>query len=257
VARRTDGRQRDGALKEGWKLRHAQAIDAWGAEGDSIMPDVSRRKFLSLTAALPLAAGAAGGAALGTGPLSSAPALTQSERARRRIQQQHLPNLPLINHEGKQVLFYDDLIKDKAVTLNFFFTHCDEICPLVTANLAKVQKLLGNQVGRDIHMYSFTLKPEEDTVDVIRDYRGKYGARPGWSFFTAKPEDMEKLRRAIGFSYPDPAVDQDKTQHIGNIRYGNEPLMLWSACPGMAHAKWIAETFEWMVHPEQSRVQPS
>jgi protein SCO1/2 len=104
-------------------------------------------------------------------------------------------------------------------------------------------------------MYSFTLKPEEDTVAVIGDYRKKFGAKPGWTFFTAKPADMERLRKAIGFTYPDPAVDKDKTQHIGNVRYGNEPLMYWSACPGMAHAKWVAETFEWMIHPERSRVQ--
>ena len=56
-----------------------------------------------------------------------------------------LPNLPLITHEGKRVLFYDDLVKDKVVSLNFFYANCDEICPLVTANLAKVQKLLGNR----------------------------------------------------------------------------------------------------------------
>jgi protein SCO1/2 len=180
---------------------------------------------------------------------------TLSAQARRRIQEQHLPNIPLVSHEGKRLLFYDDLVKDKAVTLNFFYTHCDEVCPLVTANLAKVQKMLGSQVGRDIHMYSFTLKPEEDSVDVIRRYRQKYNAGAGWSFFTAKPDDMERLRKAIGFTYPEPAIDKDKTQHIGNVRYGNEPLMLWSACPGMARAKWIAETFEWMVHPEQNRVQ--
>ena len=228
------------------------------------MNDISRRKFLSLTAAAPLAPLVAGPLAASVlenaafGKSSTAPvAVTLSEKARQRIQQQHLPNIPLINHEGKQVLFYDDLIKNKAVTLNFFFTNCDEVCPLVTANLARVQKLLGNQVGRDIHMYSFTLKPEEDTVEAIRKYRQSYGAGPGWTFFTGKPADIETIRRAIGFSYPDPAVDKDKTQHIGNVRYGNEPLMLWSACPGMANAKWIAETFEWMVHPEQSRVQPS
>ncbi len=227
------------------------------------MHDISRRKFLSLSAAAPLAplvagplaAGVLGSTAFGTTSTAPAAALTMSEKARRRIQQQHLPNIPLINHEGKRVLFYDDLIKDKAVALNFFFANCDEICPLVTANLARVQKLLGNQVGRDIHMYSFTLKPEEDTVSAIRQYREKHGAGPGWTFFTAKPGDMEMIRKAIGFSYPDPAIDGDKTQHIGNIRYGNEPLMLWSACPGMAHAQWIAETLEWMVHPEQNRVQ--
>jgi protein SCO1/2 len=155
------------------------------------------------------------------------------------------------------VRFYDDLIKDKIVSLNFFFANCDEICPLVMANLAKVQKLLGSQVGRDIFMYSFTLKPEEDTLGVIRRHREIYHAGPGWTFLTGKPDDMEKLRKAIGFSYPEPAIDKDKTQHIGNIRYGNEPLMLWSACPGMAHAKWIAETLEWAIHPETNRVQAS
>jgi protein SCO1/2 len=225
------------------------------------MPNISRRKFVSLAAAAPLASvPLVAEFSYGAAQAQTAPApapLTLSDKARQRIQRLNLPNIPLITHEGKHVLFYDDLVKDKAVTLNFFFTNCDEICPLVTANLARVQKLLGNQVGRDIHMYSFTLKPAEDNVSAIREYRQKFGAGPGWTFFTAKPDDMEKLRRAIGFSYPDPAIDADKTQHIGNVRYGNEPLMLWSACQGMAHAQWIAETFEWMVHPEQPRVQPS
>jgi len=211
------------------------------------MPDVSRRKFLSLTAATPLAAGVLGTTAIGSETGKFAP-ITQ-EGARKRIQEQHLPNLPMITHEGKRVLFYDDLVRDKVVCLNFFFAHCDEICPLVTANLAKVQKLLGDQVGRDIHFYSFTLKPEEDTVEAIREYRKMYEAGPGWTFLTGNPDDMEKIRKGIGFTYPDPAIDKDKTQHIGNIRYGNEPLMYWAACPGMAHAKFVAETLEWIIHP--------
>jgi len=211
---------------------------------------ISRRKFLSLSAAAPLAAGA-----LSTASAAEPrkwPVVTQ-EMARKRLQEKHLPNLPMISHEGKQLMFYDDLVKDKVVSLNFFFANCDEVCPLVTANLVKVQKILGDQLGRDIHMYSFTLKPEEDSVSVIRDYRKKFGAT--WQFFTAKPADMEKLRVAIGFTYPDPVIDADKTQHIGNVRYGNEPLMYWSACPGMAHAGFIVEALEWMAHPDQSRVK--
>lgn len=213
------------------------------------MPNLERRNLLGL-----LGMSLAGGAIAAAVPsISSGQSL--SERARKRIQVQHLPNVPLITHEGKQVLFYDDLVKNKIVSLNFFFAKCDEICPRVMANLAKVQRLLGKQVGRDLFMYSFTLKPEEDTVDVIRQLRETYKAQPGWTFLTAKPDDMERLRKAIGFTYPEPDIDRDKTQHIGNIRYGNEPLMLWSACPGMAHAEWIAETLEWMVRPETNRVQ--
>jgi len=221
------------------------------------MQDISRRKMLGVLGMAPLAVGAAEVACATTTHAIASTRMTLSEQARRRIQEQHFPDIPLITHEGKQVRFYNDLIKDKIVSLNFFFSRCDEICPLVMANLTKVQKLLGSQVGRDIFMYSFTLKPEEDTLDVLRHHRKLYRAGPGWTFLTAKPDDMEKVRKAIGFTYPEPAIDKDKTQHIGNIRYGNEPLMLWSACPGMAHAKWIAETLEWAIHPETNRVQAS
>jgi protein SCO1 len=223
------------------------------------MQDVSRRKMLGVLGMAPVAIGVAeavGASGAAAHPVTFA-RLTLSDQARRRIQEQHFPDIPLITHEGKRVRFYRDLIKDKIVSLNFFFAKCDEVCPLVMANLTKVQKLLGSQVGRDIFMYSFTLKPEEDTLDVLRHHREMYHAGPGWTFLTAKPDDMERVRKAIGFTYPEPAIDKDKTQHIGNIRYGNEPLMLWSACPGMAHAKWIAETLEWAIHPETNRVQAS
>ena len=220
------------------------------------MSDISRRKFLGAVAATPLAAAFVGAAAEKQSATPRFAPVTQ-QYARKRLQEQHLPNLPLTNQDGKQVHFYDDLVKGKVVTLNFFYAQCDEVCPMVSANLARVQKMLGAQVGRDIHMYSFTLKPEEDTVEVIRKYREKYHAGPGWDFFTAKPHDMEKLRKAIGFTYPDPKIDADKTQHIGNIRYGNEPLMYWSACPGMAHADFIVESLEWVIHPDMIRIQPS
>src|SRR5260370_42489954 len=107
------------------------------------MPDVSRRKFLSLAATAPLAAGVLSTAAAGGETGRFAP-VTQGA-ARKRIQEQHLPNLPLITHEGKRVFFYDDLVKDKVVTLNFFFAKIDELCPLVTPHLTRVPKLLGDQ----------------------------------------------------------------------------------------------------------------
>src|SRR5580698_1598380 len=192
------------------------------------MQDLSRRNLFGLAAAVPL-----GRAFTSTKGASATGADAARTKARMRIQEQHLPNVPLISHEGKEVLFYNDLVRDKIVTVNFFYSKCDEICPMVMANLVKVQKLLGEQVGRQIFMYSITLKPEQDTLDVVRIYRTALGAAPGWTFFTGKTEDID------------------------NVRYGNEPLMLWAACPGQAHTKWVAESFEWMVHPELNRIQKS
>lgn len=215
------------------------------------MSNLSRRDVLGMLGMAPVAGGVV--TAAGVTPVASKEE-SMSSMARKRIQEQHLPNISLITHEGKQVRFYDDLIKDKVVSLNFFFAKCDEICPVVTTHLAKVQKLLGDMVGRDLFMYSFTLKPEEDTVDVIKDYATAHGASPGWTFLTGKPADIELLRRKIGFTNPDPRLDQDKNQHIGNIRYGNEPLMLWGVCPGLARPEWIAESLGWMVKPDSIRV---
>jgi protein SCO1/2 len=219
------------------------------------MHDIARRKLLSWAATAPLAGATAAVAGTAGKATAGGEEPTQSDLARGRIQRLHLPNVPLLTHEGKRVMFYDDLVKDKIVTMNFFFAKCDEICPTVMANLAKVQKLLGADVNRKLFMYSFTLKPEEDNVSVLQNYRKMFDAKPGWTFLTGKLEDIEKLRRGIGFSYPDPAIDKDKTQHIGNVRYGNEPLMLWAACPGMAHAEFVAESISWMLRPETNRIQ--
>jgi protein SCO1 len=222
--------------------------------------DVSRRQMLGWSALAPLAGATAFGAGRAAAAALGAPSdqhHTKSQQARQRIQRMHLPNVPLVDHEGKPVMFYDDLIKDKVVTLNFFYAHCEEICPAVTANLARVQKLLGPAVGTKLFMYSFTLKPELDDVKAIRDYREMFHAQPGWTFLTGKPENLEKIRRGIGFQYPDPAIDKDKTQHIGNVRYGNEPLMLWAACPGLGNAPYVAESISWMLNPNTNRIQAS
>lgn len=215
------------------------------------MRDLSRRQMLTMAALTPVAAALLPSAIGGAGARSNQPISS----ARERIQRLHLPNVPLVTQDGNRVHFYDDLVKDKIVTINFFYAKCDELCPLIIGNLVKVQKLLHDQVSKDIRMYSITLKPEEDSPHVIRNYMEMHGVKPGWTFLTGKSADIETLRRGLGFSYPDPAIDKDKTQHIGNVRFGNEPLMLWSACPGMAHAKWVAETISWMVKPDTNRVQ--
>ena len=212
------------------------------------MHDMSRRELLSLATMAPFAGGILStAAAAGT---RATPADAQAE-ARERVRQRYFPDVTLLTQDGKRVRFYDDLIKDKIVTINFFFSHCVDVCPLVTANLVKVQKLLGDRVGREIFMNSITLKPEEDTPGVLKKFMETFNAKPeGWTFLTGKPGDIELLRRSLGFTNPDPRLDKDSNEHIGNVRYGNEPLMLWGACPGMAHVSFIAESISWMIRPE-------
>ena len=82
----------------------------------------------------------------------------------------YLPNLPVVDQDGKSYRFYDDLIKGKRVIINFFFTTCTDICPLTTARMAVLQEKLGDSVGRDVEMYSITIDPEHDSPPVLKRY---------------------------------------------------------------------------------------
>ena len=171
---------------------------------------------------------------------------TVRRSSRDAIRARYFPNVVLRTHQDRPVRFYDDLIKDKVVVINFMYATCEGVCPGITLNLGKVQKLLGDRIGRDIFMYSFTLKPEQDSPAALNDYVTMHGVGPGWLFLTGDPPDLELLRRKLGFVNPDPALDADSAQHIGNIRYGNEPRQLWGACPGLAAAPWIVESLSWL-----------
>jgi protein SCO1/2 len=222
------------------------------------MKNISRRSVMALLGAAPFAGALvarADGAVVARADKGPSPARAtgSNDAARERIRDEHFPNLLLTTHEGKRVRFYDDLLKDKIVLINFMYAKCEGVCPGITANLVKVQKLLGNRLGKDIFMYSFTLKPEHDTPGVLKEYAEAYKDGKGWSFVTGAPADMELLRRKLGFTDPDPVLDADKSSHIGNVRYGNEALLRWGSCPGMSKPSWIAESIGWVDWPKAAK----
>ncbi len=175
------------------------------------------------------------------------------EESRRELQESILPNIELTTHEGKKVRFYDDLVKDKVVVINFMYAECEGKCPVITANLLKVQKLLGDRVGRDIFMYSITLNPEKDDAKALHHYAQMHGVKPGWLFLTGKPSEIDMLRRKLGFADGNPKLDKIRNNHIGMVKYGNEVRQWWGMCPGKAKPEWITKSILWMVRPPRKR----
>ncbi len=105
------------------------------------MPDMKRRKLLATLAVAPLAVGVVGQAA-GADKKFKVP-----ESSREKLRKRFFPNFELTTHEGKKVHFYDDLIKDKLVVINFMYVKCEGVCMPVTMNLKKVQNLLKDRRG--------------------------------------------------------------------------------------------------------------
>ena len=135
----------------------------------------------------------------------------------------YFPNVPLVTHEGKSVRFFDDLLKDKVVAINFIYTSCRDTCALETARLANVQRILGDRVGRDVFMYSITIDPEHDTQEVLKQYAEKFQVGPGWLFLTGKEADIIMLRKKLGLyieEIQDGSNDHNLSLIIGNQRTG-------------------------------------
>jgi protein SCO1/2 len=207
------------------------------------MSKMTRRRWLTNAAATTAALGAAGLSS--TAGQEATPKDKQRYNfidvsPREQIQRRHLPNLPLITQDNKSVRFYDDLVKDKRVVIQFMFARCKDICPVITHHLVEVQQKLNGRVGRDIFFYSITLSPEEDKPRNLKAFAKRHGVGPGWTFLTGKPEDIMQLRTALGFTYKDPKEDADRNNHTGMILVGTEPLTRWAHCQGGADPDWIA-----------------
>lgn len=219
---------------------------------------MNRRKLFQLlrTAAVPAAAATivrAGGTA---GPKAGECTTPAKEGPRAGF----FPNFVVVDQDGTKARFYEDLVRGKIVLFNFFYADCMARCPLYTANLAKVQALLGDRVGRDIFMYSITLDPVHDRPRVLKEYMQMHGAKPGWTFLTGRPAEIEELRKRLGFTDIDPLVDKEKSEHLGIIRYGNEKLDRWAACPAATRPEQIVEYLSWLdpkKPPQGLKAEPS
>jgi protein SCO1/2 len=147
----------------------------------------------------------------------------------------------VVDQEGVAHRFYQDLVQNRVVMVNFFFNNCGGVCPLATENLRAVQDLLGDRVGRDIFMLSVTLQPELDTPAILKDYARIWDVKPGWKFLTGRPADIERLRIGMGFASADPAYDRVLDNHTGMLRYGNDRFDRWAGVPALARAAWITK----------------
>src|SRR5471032_54369 len=173
------------------------------------------------------------GAAAAVAPLALPARGTAARPLSQRGGADYFTNAELQAHDGRTVRFYDDLVRGKIVLINFMYTECGDICPGMTQNLADLQTLLGDRMGRDIFMYSLSLQPEQDTPERLKAYAETFGVKPGWLFLTGGGADIELLRRRLGFADSDPLQDADLEQHIGIVRIGNEPLNRWIMAPAL------------------------
>lgn len=149
-----------------------------------------------------------------------------------------IPDVDVLDQDGNALHFYTDLIKDKVVAINFIFTNCTTICPPLAATFARLQKEMGDKVGKDVHLISISVDPLTDTPERLKAWGAKFKAGPGWTFVTGEKQEMDKLLNALG------AAVSKREDHTPALIIGNDSKRVWTRTYGLAKINQIMTVIE-------------
>ncbi len=165
------------------------------------------------------------------------------QRSGERKPSDKFPNILLRTHNNEPVRFYDDLVKDRIIIVNFMYTRCEGICSPTVINLKNIHRRLGKSVGKNVLILSISIDADYDTPEKLKEYVNKLGGElPGWLYLTGDYDEIEVLRRRFGVYDLDPVIDADKSQHSGIITFGNDRNNQWAALPALMDSEEIVET---------------
>ena len=186
-----------------------------------------------MVAVCALARDASSLAAAGAQSASAAPLQAGASEASLR---RHFTDLPLITQDGRAVRFFSDLLKDRIVLVNFVFTSCSGSCPVLSQTFSEIQGLLGERLGRDVHLISVSVDPLTDTPAVLKRYSENFAARPGWTFLTGKRENIDWVIYKLG-QYNEEIEAHSPLILMGDVRAGRWRALIGSTPPQVVMAE--------------------
>lgn len=104
-----------------------------------------------------------------------------------------IPDVEVLDQEGRKQKFHTDLVKGKIVVINFVFTTCRSMCPLLGNNFSKLQAALGERLNKDVFLISVSTDPEVDTPEKLKEWGAKYKAKEGWTLVTGNKDQLTPL----------------------------------------------------------------
>jgi protein SCO1/2 len=140
------------------------------------------------------------------------------------------------------------------------YANCKGFCPAITSRLVEIHQELAPRMGRDLFMYSITLKPQEDDPAALKGFAEMHGALlPGWTFLTGDAYDIDTLRFAL-FRHDHIKIDLDPDAHAGKLRIINDAINRWvhvaplaSKMTVLQHIAWADPPKTWQQREEDNR----
>ena len=125
----------------------------------------------------------------------------------------------LVDQDGRDLKFVSDVIGDNIVVMDFVYTTCTTICPVLSALFTQVQGELGDAVGDEVTLVSMSVDPIRDTPQRLKAYSAKHRAGDGWLWLTGEKADVEDVLTGLG-AYTPSFEDHPSMVLIGDGRTG-------------------------------------
>jgi len=158
----------------------------------------------------------------------------------RTVEPYAVPNLTLLDQAGQSVDLTELLAGSQPVALNFIFTTCTTICPVMAATFSKLQRELGDDVG-DLQFVSISIDPEFDRPEVLATYAGRFRAEERWSFLTGTQEQITSVLQSFN------ALTGSKVNHRPLTFFKMPEDEAWVRIEGLPRASTLADEYRQMV----------
>lgn len=162
--------------------------------------------------------------------------MMESQNYGRSVHSYALPDLSVVDMNGKMTSLAEALDQDRPLMLNFMFTTCTTICPVLSATFSQVQQQLGEE--RDhVRLISITIDPEHDTPERLHAYAARFGAGPQWQFLTGGLQDIIAIQKAFD------AYRGTKANHEPVTFLRAAPNTPWVRLEGLASASDVINEY--------------
>lgn len=166
----------------------------------------------------------------------SSRAMAETKTYKRSVEQYSIPDVTLINQDGKRVPLKSIVDGDKPVVLDFIFATCTTICPVLSAGYINLQQKLGAN-SQNIRLISISIDPENDSPRIMKEYLKQYRAKPGWDFLTGSRKDIDAVMKAFNAYIP------NKMSHYPLTLIHSPRETSWIRLYGiMSSSEFVAET---------------
>lgn len=139
----------------------------------------------------------------------------------------------LVTQDGKKLKLKSEVFANRIVVLDFAYTTCTTVCPVLSAVLAKVQDQLGDKSGKEVQLVTITVDPARDTPARLKQYASKHGAKAGWLWLTGPTGTVNEVLK--GFNAYAPNFED----HPAMILVGDPVSGSWTRFYGFSDPKDI------------------